>query len=327
MGDFARVAEDFCLMSGKSFFLPFSVVYNGVFYAMWYIAALSEEHLCVVRRTADDRRSGCRDWFANEKGETMKKSQWMRTFGAIVMALVLVLSMTGCSTQKLDQGHDDATKTEQKADKPVKKTEKKPSKKDDKKPAKEETSKEEKNEQQESNADTQTSASSTGEKDKYHTDPVPEGQQKPVEPGDVEIETNKAKTCYLTISCKEILNNMDQLTEGKEVLVPADGILFHHQAVTFYEGESVFDVLQRETRNNNIHMSSRFTPMYNSAYIEAIGNLYERDCGDLSGWMYSVNGWYPNYGVSRYVVQEGDEILFDFTCDLGRDLTDANWME
>ena len=90
--------------------------------------------------------------------------------------------------------------------------------------------------------------------------------------------------------------------------------------VTFYEGESVFDVLQRETKNRKIHMESTFTPMYNSAYIEGIGNLYEFDCGSESGWEYRVNGWFPNYGVSRYVVQQGDEVEFLYTCNLGVDL-------
>lgn len=163
-------------------------------------------------------------------------------------------------------------------------------------------------------------------KDKYFTDPVPEGQQKPVEPGDIAIDHNNQKTCYLTISCETILNNMDNLAEGKDVLVPADGIILPRTEVTFYDGESVFDVLQRETKDRRIHMESSFTPMYNSAYIEGIGNLYEFDCGSESGWEYSVNGWFPNYGVSRYVVQQGDEVKLLYTCDLGRDLG-ANWMD
>ena len=156
--------------------------------------------------------------------------------------------------------------------------------------------------------------------DEYLTDPVPEGQQMPVEPGDIEIDTSTALTCYLSIDCSTILYNMENLTEGKEILVPDDGVLLSRTAVTFYPGESVFDILQRVTMDYRIHMSSRFTPIYNSAYIEAIGNLYEFDCGSGSGWMYNVNGWYPNYGVSRYVIQDGDEIQFNYTCDLGRDL-------
>lgn len=79
-------------------------------------------------------------------------------------------------------------------------------------------------------------------------------------------------------------------------------------------------VLKRETRASKIHMEFVFTPMYNSAYIEGIHNLYEFDCGNLSGWMYKVNGWFPNYGCSRYMLKNGDVIEWVYTCDLGRDV-------
>ena len=160
--------------------------------------------------------------------------------------------------------------------------------------------------------------SSTG-KDKYQTDPVPEGKPVPVEPGAVKI-TNKAKTCTLSIECKTILDNMDSLDKEKVELVPEDGVIMPATKVTFYEGESVFNLLQRETKNNKIHMEFSNTPVYNSAYIEGIHNLYEFDCGELSGWMYKVNGWFPNYGCSRYVIKEGDVIEWVYTCDLGRDV-------
>ncbi len=158
------------------------------------------------------------------------------------------------------------------------------------------------------------------EQDQYLTDPIPEGKPNPVEPGSVEIDKNKPGTCYLSIACDTILDNMSDLTEGKEVLVPDDGVIFSEREVTFYQGESVYDVLLRETQNNRIHMESSFTPKYNSAYVEGINNLYEFDCGRYSGWMYEVNGWYPNYGCSRYLVKEGDVIHWNYTCDLGRDL-------
>lgn len=82
----------------------------------------------------------------------------------------------------------------------------------------------------------------------------------------------------------------------------------------------MFNVLQRVCKQNGIHMEYEDTPIYNSAYIEGIGNLYEFDCGELSGWMYQVNGWYPNYGCSRYTVQNGDTIAWNYTCDLGVDI-------
>lgn len=162
--------------------------------------------------------------------------------------------------------------------------------------------------------------------DQYHTDPIPEGQQKPVEPEDVTIDEEAIYTCYLTVACDTILDNLGDLKEGKEAVVPANGIIYYRSEVAFYKGESVYDVLYRAMRESGIHMDAAFTPMYNSYYVRGINNLYERDCGDPSGWMYCVNGWYPNYGCSRYAVQDGDEIEWNYTCDGGGDLG-QNWMD
>ena len=160
----------------------------------------------------------------------------------------------------------------------------------------------------------------TGDKDQYMTDPVPEGKPAPVEPQDVVRDDNAELTCTFSISCTTILDNWDKCDESKKPLVPADGVILPSTTVTFSEGESVFDVLQRVCRDNKIHMESVWTPMYNSAYVEGIHNLYEFDVGSLSGWMYSVNGWFPNYGCSRYQVKDGDVVEWRYTCDLGYDL-------
>ncbi len=156
-------------------------------------------------------------------------------------------------------------------------------------------------------------------KDKYLTDPVPEGKPLPVEPQDATI-SDTAHTCTLSVRCDTILENMDWLDPEKVELVPEDGVIFPETAVTFYEGESVFNVLQRELKKAKIHMEFENTPMYNSAYIEGIHNLYQLDCGELSGWMYKVNDWFPNYGCSRYQLKEGDVIEWVYTCDLGVDV-------
>ena len=160
----------------------------------------------------------------------------------------------------------------------------------------------------------------TDGKDKYMTDPIPEGKPKPVEPENQEINTTKTYTCTFSIECSTILNNLGQLDPDKLEMVPSGGIILSTASVTFYEGESVFDVLQRLCRDRGIHMESSWTPIYNSAYIEGIHNLYEFDCGSLSGWMYRVNGWYPNYGCSRYQLQQGDVVEWRYTCDLGNDI-------
>lgn len=245
----------------------------------------------------------------------MERKRRKKILSVIFLSLILITGLAGCKTEKLDQ-HTDHKQQEQA------KQEKTEDDFFDVESAEGEVdySKYEKDDTQSIKGEVEVSDGTGKEQDQYQTDPVPEGKQMPVEPGEVKIDRTKEKTCYLTISCHTILNNMDQLTKGKESLVPSNGILLPKTEVVFYEGESVFDILKRETKKNRIHMESNFTPMYNSAYIKGIGNLYEFDCGSNSGWMYSVNGWYPNYGVSRYAVQDQDNIQFNYTCDLGRDL-------
>ena len=156
-------------------------------------------------------------------------------------------------------------------------------------------------------------------RDMYLTDPVPVGRPLPVEPQNVKPGT-AAYTCTLSIRCDTILNNISYLDSEKHELVPPDGVIFPETEVAFYEGESVFDVFRREVKNAGIHMEYVNTPIYNSAYVEGINNLYEFDVGEVSGWVYKVNGWIPNYGCSRYQLKAGDVIEWVYTCDLGRDV-------
>ena len=161
---------------------------------------------------------------------------------------------------------------------------------------------------------------SATDQDKYLTDPVPEGKPLPVEPENQEVNKGKTYTCTFSIECSTILNNLSELDPDKLELVPSSGVILAPTKVTFYEGESVFDVLKRVCKENNIHLEFSWTPIYNSAYIEGIHNLYEFDCGELSGWMYRVDGWYPNYGCSRYQLADGEVVEWRYTCDLGRDV-------
>lgn len=180
-----------------------------------------------------------------------------------------------------------------------------------------------------SKVETKTKTTSTPQaklsanQDQYLTAPVPDGKPQPVEPEQV-ISSDKAYTCTLSVRCDSILKNSSWLDPQKEKLVPEDGAIFPAAEVTFYEGESVFNVLQREMKKAKIHLEFENTPLYHSAYIEAINNLYEFDCGELSGWMYKVNDWFPNYGCSRYALQDGDVVSWVYTCDLGADVGGHN---
>ena len=137
---------------------------------------------------------------------------------------------------------------------------------------------------------------------------------------------DKSLSCTITIRCDTILDNMENLEEGKDKYVPSNGTILATISLTFSEGETVFDVLKRACDLAGIQIEYSWTPMYNSYYIEGINNLYEFDCGSQSGWMYKVNGWFPNYGCSSYTLKDGDTIVWCYTCNgLGEDVGAGSW--
>lgn len=131
----------------------------------------------------------------------------------------------------------------------------------------------------------------------------------------------KTLTCTIEIRCNTILNNMSDLAAGKEGYVPSDGTILPATTVTFEEGESVLEILRRSCDAAGIQLEATWNASYGSSYVEGINNLYQFDCGSTSGWMYKVNGYFPNYGCSAYIVKEGDVIVWCYTCKgLGADV-------
>ena len=55
-------------------------------------------------------------------------------------------------------------------------------------------------------------------------------------------------------------------------------------------------------------------------YIEGIAYLYEFDYGDLSGWIYHINGAVPSVGCGKYILSDGDRVEWLYTLDLGEDV-------
>lgn len=139
--------------------------------------------------------------------------------------------------------------------------------------------------------------------------------------GETLSEGESVKYCTIEIVCHTILDNMDKLSKGKEGYVPDNGVILDKISVAYVDGESVFDVLERVCTSAEIPLEFSYTPIYESYYIEGINHIYEFDCGFESGWMYKVNDWFPNYGCSSYKVEEGDSIVWCYTCTgLGNDV-------
>ena len=151
-------------------------------------------------------------------------------------------------------------------------------------------------------------------------------EQTDVAESTTEASVEEKLSCTITIRCDTILNNWDNLDPAKAAYVPSSGCILSTVTVEFTEGETVFDVLNRVCSYYGIQIEYSWTPMYNSYYIEGINNLYEFDCGSESGWMYKVNGWFPNYGCSSYVLTGGETIVWCYTCNgLGADVGGGGW--
>lgn len=129
-------------------------------------------------------------------------------------------------------------------------------------------------------------------------------------------------SCTMEIYCTTLLNEENIDNEAIIPYIPEDGVILPKTTIQFTEGENAFDVILRACRANDIQFEFREDSLYSGAYVEGINYLYEMDGGPLSGWMYKVNGQFPNYGCKRYIVQDGDAIVWMYTCDLGRDVGD-----
>lgn len=128
----------------------------------------------------------------------------------------------------------------------------------------------------------------------------------------------QAQTCTISIDCSTILDNMDKLKRGKEGLIPSDGILLAKTEVQYEEGDTVFTMLKRELKSRKMHYD--FEGSGSSAYLTGLCNIYEFDCGKLSGWEFAVNGSFPSVGMGVYKLSPGDSVALIYTCDLGDDI-------
>ncbi len=128
-------------------------------------------------------------------------------------------------------------------------------------------------------------------------------------------EKNFDSTCSLTVHCRELVENPEALPEEKRALVPPDGIIYENKNVAFSEGETVDDVLMRQLRSDKIHYEMAKIPGYDTTYVKGIANLYQMDAGDMSGWLFYVNGKSSDVGSSHYVLQQGDKVEWVYAID------------
>ena len=117
-----------------------------------------------------------------------------------------------------------------------------------------------------------------------------------------------------TVGSVTISINCDSVKDKGKSHIPKNGIILEETEIEIQSGDSVYDVLVEACKENEVLFSA------NMGYIEGINNVYEMDFGKSSGWIYFVNGESPSVGSESYLLADGDEIEWHYTCNMGKDL-------
>lgn len=121
-----------------------------------------------------------------------------------------------------------------------------------------------------------------------------------------------AGSVTMTIRCDTVAGKADSS------YIPADGVILPETQFPIDSGSTVYDVLIAAAKQYGIQTENRGTA--GNAYITGIAYLYELDFGDLSGWVYRVNGTVPSVSCGNCTLKDGDRVEWLYTCDLGNDL-------
>ena len=251
----------------------------------------------------------------------------MKKYMVWLISALMAVSMTACSNaQKKDTkdqaqittaAKESATQTE--AAKTTSKKEKKNEKKKDKK--KSQKSKKNSKKTKSSTAKKKGTSTTTAKKKKVKKKKTKEKTTKNTKETTktttasknestvqtAENQTTEAKqeqSCEFLISCKTVLSNKSALQSNYQV--PAGGKIYEKK-MEFEEGDTVMDVLKRTGVDIDI----------SKGYVAGIDGLYEFDCGKNSGWMYRVNGKFPNYMAGKCKLHDGDKVEWLYTCVRG----------
>ena len=123
-------------------------------------------------------------------------------------------------------------------------------------------------------------------------------------------------TVLLYINCINAVNYGIRNQPGYDKIVPADGVILDTSA-ELQKSDTVLSLLKRVLQEKGILLNNQ------RSYIKGIGGLNDFDCGPSSGWLYSVNGVFPSYSSSQYILKSGDKIKILYSVNSG-DVTDLS---
>ena len=137
--------------------------------------------------------------------------------------------------------------------------------------------------------------------------------------GEKKQKKNAVGTVTMEIRCDTIAGKSDSEH------IPADGVILPPTAFDIEVGDTVFDILTEAAQTYGIQVENKGSAgrAHGMVYISGINYIYEYDFGDLSGWVYHVNGITPSRSCGEYELSDGDRVEWLYTCEVGHDLDEV----
>ena len=144
----------------------------------------------------------------------------------------------------------------------------------------------------------------------------------------------KGKTINVPVEVSANENNESEFVNVKFTLLGDD---IHGETGTSHTLSSGNLKTWIDTTSINVKKNSKVVDVINTAlgingipysnpsgnYITNVNGLSEFGNGSNSGWMYTLNGVFPNLGIDEQVVKGGDEIVLFFTDDYSKENYDV----
>ena len=102
---------------------------------------------------------------------------------------------------------------------------------------------------------------------------------------------------------------------GKNDFIPTDGMILESEPVNISDGDTAKDQLILAAKANQLQLEFDGT-----GYVCGLNNIYEFDFGDLSGWVFRVNGETPGRGSYDVKLEKGDTVEWIYSLELGKDI-------
>lgn len=122
-------------------------------------------------------------------------------------------------------------------------------------------------------------------------------------------------TVALSVTCHNAVANGIQNWPGYSGVVPVGGVIYENGALAIVEGDTVLDALKQALKEQKIPLNEKH------GYVRSINGLSEKLRGEQSfpqsGWLYQVNGVFPNAAAGQYKLQAGDRVEWVYTCKPG----------